>query len=148
MRTINLITAIAGAFSLTSCSQDIPESEIPSVVRNVLNLEFTGATEVEWDKNSSLYEVEFEVDNIDHKALIEETGTLVKYSKELLFDDLPIVLRSSLRADKDISKIDEVHLLVIGENQYYQVEIEGRLTDSQKIYNEAGEEVQNVIYYE
>lgn len=148
MKTNILIIAIAGIFSLSACSQDIPESEIPSVVRNALALEFTSATEVEWDKNGSFYEVEFEIDNIDHKALIGENGTLVKYHKELLFEELPEGLKSSLKADTEITKIDEVHLLIISENTYYQVEIEGPITDSQKIYNEAGEEVQGIIYYE
>lgn len=131
-------------FSLTACNNEIPETEIPSVVRNAFNLEFKGATGVEWEKNGSLYEVEFEINNIDHKALIEETGNLVKYKKELHPRELPENLKTSLTGDQDLSKVDEADLLVMNENSYYQLEFDGLLTDSHKIYNQAGEEIQNV----
>lgn len=78
----NLVLAVAlGVVTLSACSQEIPQSEVPSVVLNTFNLEFENATDVEWDKKGSIYEVEFEIDNQDHEALVEETGTLAKYKK-------------------------------------------------------------------
>lgn len=147
MKTPILLSLLV-TLSLTGCNNEIPETEIPSVVRNAFNLEFSGATDVEWEKNGSLYEVEFEMNKIDHKALIEETGNMVKYKKELQKEELPENLRTSLTGDHDISKVDEVDLLVMNENSYYQLEFDGLLTDSHKIYNQAGEEMQDVIHFD
>lgn len=144
---IVLSAMVFGVFTLTACSQETPQSEIPSVVLNAFNLEFANSTDVEWEKKGPIYEIEFEIENIDHEALIEETGNLIKYKKELQFAGLPEALKTFLSSNYSTNNIDDLHLLVIGENQYYQVELDGRITDAKKVFNEAGEQMNDVHYY-
>ncbi|UJH92623.1 hypothetical protein LZ575_09195 [Antarcticibacterium sp. 1MA-6-2] len=148
MKSTSILAITIGFFTMLSCSQQIPESEIPSVVLNRIDVEFSNATNVEWEKKGAFYEVEFEVNNVDHEALIEETGTLIKYIKEVSIEELPQMLRNSLTSREEIKKVDDAHLLTIGETSYYQLEFKGPLTGAKKVYSLEGEEMQNINYYD
>lgn len=148
MKPFKVVAVAMGLLVSISCSQQIPESEIPSVVLNTVELEFSNATNVEWEKKGTVYEVEFEINKVEHEALIEETGTIIKYIKEIAIEELPDVLRTSLSTSEELKKVDDVHLLTIGESSYYQLEFEGTLTSSTKVYNLDGEEMQNINNYD
>lgn len=148
MKSIRIIAAAILGFTVLGCSQQIPESKIPSVVLNTLDVEFSNAANVEWEKKGDIYEVEFEVNNIDHEALIEETGTLIKYIKEVSLEELPEMLKTTLSSKEELKKVDDMHLLTLGEASYYQLEFEGTLTSSTKVYDLEGEEMKNINYYD
>lgn len=142
------LIAGAGFLAITGCEQSIPESEVPSVVLNAFNLEFEDPLEVDWEKKSDFYSVEFEIQNKDHEALIDENGKLIKFKKELEVTELSEELKSTLATGFSEMKIDDVHLLVMNDSQYYQVEFDGNLSKARKVFNETGEEMKDVIYFD
>lgn len=148
MKLYKSLILVGAVFSLVGCSEQIPEAEIPSVVRNTIDVEFVNARDVEWEKKGAIYKVEFEVENSDYEALLEETGALIKYRKEISRHELPQPLLESLKSPGGIEKIKDMHLLVIGENTYYQLEYKGTLTNPRKVYDETGEEMKEIKYYD
>lgn len=147
MRVGLIITWMFCGIISTACGQKTSPADVPSVVLNTFNLEFKNVEDVEWEKKGNNYEVEFEIQDVDHAALISAAGKLLKYKKELEINELPEHIKTSIVSTSS-GKIGDLDLLVIDNNQYYQVEIDGRLTDSYIILLESGEEVKDVIYFE
>ena len=42
-------------------AQEMPKSEVPSVVLNNFNTQFSKATDIEWSKKRDFYHVDFEI---------------------------------------------------------------------------------------
>lgn len=131
----------------TSCSQDLQKTEVPSVVLNTFNSTFTDPQDVEWEKKGEFYEVEYEVEGVDMEAMISDSGILLKYKQEIEFNALPEVLKSSLQDRFSRRAVDDIHLLVIDDQEYYQVEVDGRLTSSHQVFHANGEQARDIAYY-
>ncbi|PRX48839.1 PepSY-like domain-containing protein [Salegentibacter salegens] len=137
-KSIFLILAIAMGF--TACEDDdLRNSDIPSVVLNGFTEEFPNATGVEWEKKAEFFEAEFALENVDYEAVLNTEGSLIKYKYDMVYDDLPAAVKTTITTDYDKTKIDEVELLKISENTYYQVEFEEEPTDANVIFEETGE---------
>lgn len=150
MKTKHVIaTALVALMTSAAWSQDISKEEVPSVVLNAFNVEFKNVTDVEWEKETdTTYEVDFETDGIEYEALLQDTGKILQYKKEMQFNALPEKLKTTVTSKYPKLDKDDVYLLVIDTKQYYLLEDEGIFSSSNKIFTEAGEEVTGVAYYE
>src|SRR5690606_39303824 len=83
-------------------AQDIPASKVPSVVTNAFTQEYTNPTDVDWEKKRKNFEVDFEVDGVDHKALYTAEGRLLMTKRDLRETDLD---RKSTRLNSSHVKI-------------------------------------------
>ena len=136
-KSIFLILAIAMGF--TACEDDdMRNSEIPSVVLNGFTEQFPDAKDVEWEKKADIYEAEFDIDNVDHEAILNTEGSLLKYKYDIVYEELPEAIKTTITTDYDKTKVDEVELLKISENTYYQVEFDEEPTDTKIIFEETG----------
>ena len=75
--------------SSTAIGQDIPSREVPSAVINTIKAKFPNTSRLEWEKKGDLFEAEFHVNNIDHKALLDPSGKLLVYKRDIRAADLP-----------------------------------------------------------
>ena len=136
-KSIFLILAIAMGF--TACEDDdMRNSEIPSVVLNGFTEQFPDAKGVEWEKKADIYEAEFDIYNVDHEAILNTEGSLLKYKYDIVYEELPEAIKTTITTDYDKTKVDEVELLKISENTYYQVEFDEEPTDTKIIFEETG----------
>lgn len=137
-KTVFLVLAIAMIF--TACEDDdMRNADIPSVVLNGFTEQFSNATGVEWEKKADLYEAEFEIEKVDHEAILSSYGTIVKYKYDVSYDALPEAVQASITADYDKTNIDEVELIQISEKSYYQVEFDAEPNDNKIIFEESGQ---------
>jgi hypothetical protein len=51
-----------------SFAQDVPSSQVPSVILNSFKEQFSKATDVEWELNGDQYNVEFDISSADHEV--------------------------------------------------------------------------------
>lgn len=136
-KSIFLILAIAMGF--TACEDDdMRNSDIPSVVLNGFTEQFLDAKGVEWEKKADIYEAEFDIYNVDHEAILNTEGSLLKYKYDIVYEELPEAIKTTITTDYDKTKVDEVELLKISENTYYQVEFDEEPTDTKIIFEETG----------
>jgi hypothetical protein len=85
-----LILAACLLFSATlGYSQDIKETEVPSVVLNTFKQQYAKAEKVEWKLKAGLYKVEFKVAKDDHEIWLDKTGKVVKHKEEIKSAQLP-----------------------------------------------------------
>lgn len=136
-KSIFLILAIAMGF--TACEDDdMRNSDIPSVVLNGFTEQFLDAKGVEWEKKADIYEAEFDIYNVDHEAILNTEGSLLKYKYDIVYEELPEAIKTTITTDYDKTKVDKVELLKISENTYYQVEFDEEPTDTKIIFEETG----------
>lgn len=123
-RTIKLIAVfIFGAG--TVFAQDIPQSEVPSVVLNIFKKEFPKASDIEWEKKGEQYNVEFEIEWYkDYEAWFSADGKMVRYTEEISDSDLPKAVKDAIKKLYPDYRIDDVKKIVTGGLPTYKVEIE------------------------
>ena len=144
MRKLMILSALALLF-ITACGQkDVAENEIPSVVLNGLKSKFNNPMKTEWQKLDSNFEVEFEIENTEHKAILDQDGKIIKFKRDISKAELPNPVVKTLErefADKDF---DDFELLNIDGQEYYQVEIDETLKDKNIVFTAEGKTTSDI----
>lgn len=142
------IFAIPLLTALSSCAQDVSQALVPSVVLNAFQQKFPQASDVEWEKKGELYEVEFDLQYKDHKALLDSTGKIIKHKQEIKPSELPISVQTTLQKGFSKYKIDDVKRIETEGIVIYKVEVENA-KEEKKVYLDAnGKIIEGKTSYE
>ena len=146
MKKMMLVLSVAFV-SLSSCSQDMQTSEVPSVVQNTLKTRFAGALKVEWEKKNALFEAEFDMDSTEYTAHIDLAGKLISHKTDIPESGLPLAVATAIRTGHAGFKIDEAEKLEKDGVTYYQVELEAKgKKDKQLVFSPDGSIAQAITY--
>ncbi len=121
-----ILVVTASLFFLYSCSQDIPNSKVPSVVLNAVQAKFGNANKIEWERKDNLYEAEFKMDSVEYAVYIDPTGKLVLHKMDIKENELPATVSSIIRTEYIGYKIDDAKKIEKDGIAYYEVELEGK----------------------
>jgi hypothetical protein len=113
-----LVTGLT--LSLFSCDADDARN-IPSVVLNTLKEKFPNASSVEWDKEGSFYEAEFDGNTGEYTVEIDSLGQMKRVKIDIKDSLLPSTVRNSLDTSGKKIKISDVEILQLSGLSYYQV---------------------------
>lgn len=134
---IYLILFITTGF--IACNEnELGDASIPSVVINGFFEYFPNATGLQWKKRAAFYEADFEIQKLDYKAILNAEGVILKYKHGLTYNKLPEAIQARIADDFDQKKVENVELLQIMENRYYQVEFDEKPQDKKWIFEESG----------
>lgn len=134
-----VLLALVLAVGFVSCDEDdMRNTDVPSVVLNAFNAEFSDAKKVDWEQIGDNFEAEFEIKNVDYEAFLNSEGNLLRHKKEITYADLPESVKTSIESDFKERKIDEVELLNLENEIYYQVEFDDLPMDEKVIFSESG----------
>ncbi len=146
MKTI-LLSLVALSAGFLSCSQDIPANQVPSVVQNTFQSKFPNPTDVEWEKKDGFYEVEFDVNKIDHKAHIDPAGKMIMFKMEIRKDELPAAVATVVSQEYKDYDIDDADKLEKDGTTYYQVELDAKgKEDKLLVFTLDGKLAENINY--
>lgn len=149
---MKLILIPIAVLTLMSCSlspgNDIAEKDVPSVVKNSFAQEYPEAVDVEWEKHKENFEVDFEVENVDYSALYSNDGKVLMKKQEIPVDALPATITNKLKETYADLKAEDAEKIEKDGKTYYQVDLEGGMTDKNEIFSEAGEIAKNVEYWD
>lgn len=137
-KTIKLIAVfILGTGSIFA--QDIPQSEVPSVVLNTFKKEFPKASDIEWERKGDQYNVDFEIGWFkDYEAWFSADGKMVLYTEEISDTDLPKAVKDAIKELYSDYRIDDVKKIVTGGVPTYKVEIEKNHEEFDLIFSKNG----------
>lgn len=115
MKTVFFSVVATAMVSITAMAQDIPQSQVPSLIVNDFQQKFPKARRVEWELKGDQYKVEFETGILgdDHDVYYSRDGKLVHHKEEISKSDLPKNVLSKISKDfggyraDDIEKISE-----------------------------------------
>lgn len=100
----------------TVLAQDVPQSQVPSLVVNSFEQAFPKAFDVEWEMDGAMYKVDFEkgLPGTDHEVWYDKTGKLIRHKEEVHKSNLPQKIQAKIgtefngyRTDDEAEKITE-----------------------------------------
>lgn len=90
-------------------AQDIPQSQVASVVVNQFNIDFPKAKDVEWEFKNNVYNVDFEQGwSKDFEAWYSVDGNQIRVEEELSKHELPKTISASIETKFPSYRIDDV----------------------------------------
>src|SRR5690606_17486639 len=100
-----------------SLGQEIPQSQVPSLVVNSFQQSFSKAYDIEWEMDGELYKVEFETGfpGKDHDVWYDKTGKLTRHKEEIAKSDLPRQVLDKIAEDFRGYRLDDIKKITEGD---------------------------------
>ena len=130
------IITIAALVILSISSTFANDGSISKKAQAVLSETFAKATNVKWEKMETYYKASFQENGQSLNALLTTDGEIIAVSKNILSNQLPIYLQSSLDLNLSSSWITELAEYAIGDTTTYYATIEN--ADEIIIFESAG----------
>lgn len=125
-------------------AQDIPESQVPSVIVNSFKSEFPKAKDIEWELKGDLYNVEFEIGwSVDYEAWFNASGKLIKYTMEVSKKDIPKAITDAIKKQYKGYRLDDAKKIIENGVETYKIEIENGNIELKLIYSKEGKLIKN-----
>ncbi|MBT8255881.1 MAG: PepSY-like domain-containing protein [Bacteroidia bacterium] len=131
----NLLAAVLLAIS-TSCSSG--KIQVPEVVTQAFGQKYPQATEVEWEQDENMYEVEFELQKIEYTATYNARGKWVGTEHQITLEDLPTAARTLLQSKYSEYRVVEVEAVEDPDGNKFEVEINGNAEVLDLLFSEEG----------
>ena len=141
------LVLVVGSLLYSCDNDDYPFAEIPSVVLNEFKTEFPNATDIEFTSSGKNFEVDFEVGGKDSKVFIAPPGTILKEKKEISWNELPPVVRQTLKKKFGENKINDPELVKSDGTIYYQVQVNKFLFEKNVVLDKTGKEITALKYW-
>lgn len=147
---IFIFTGIMLGFTLISCSRELPEKNVPSLVQNAFRTQFVEARDIDWQKSNHHYLVEFEsgAAESDHKAMFDTLGTMVLYKFDMAVSHLPSAVVEVIESQYQEYKIDDIERLQREGVTYYQIELEKGMREQHLVFSADGVLQNNIAYWD
>jgi hypothetical protein len=133
-----MISFVLGGLALTSNAQDIPKSQVPSLVLNAFQTKFANATDVEWELKGDDYKAEFEIGKRNHDVWIDKSGNIKKHKEDFPKSDLPAAVKQKLESEFSNYKIDDADKVEVDGKVYYQIELDGNNEERKILFSADG----------
>lgn len=130
-----------------ACENEIPPSEVPSIVKNTFKNRFSKAIDMEWKVVQDNYEVSFEINDIDYTAALDKSGTLLKYKYEIDRNKVSGPIKSFLASEFPKKNWEDPECIIYGNSEYFQLEIDGMFNDKKLVIDSMGRLLENVTYW-
>lgn len=120
------ICVLTAFITICSCGDELPAGKVPSIVQNSVTTKFPGAIDIDWKKNSTGYEAEFDLNNIEHTVHVDSAGNLILSKHAIKEEEIPAAIVTRVSADYNGYKIDDAEMLERDTMIYYQAELESK----------------------
>ena len=147
MSKLKLLTALFISLIFVSCENEIPTSEVPSIVQNTFKSNFSQAKDLDWELINDAYAVSFDIENIDHHAILDRSGSLIKYKHRIDGTEVPQGIKTFLAKNHPKEKWDDAEYIVEGNSKYFQIELDGFFTDKKLVLDRNGKELSDIEYW-
>jgi hypothetical protein len=144
MKTLMFAIAFAGSLCAVN-AQDIPASQVPSVVLNTFKSKYSNATDIEWKLKNDIYHVEFEVEKKDHDLWIDKSGEITKHKFDMPLSETPDAVRQKIASEFKDYKIDDVDKVEMDGKILYHVDLDGKTDDREVLFSAEGNIEENKV---
>ena len=136
--SMSIFALVIGVTSIFA--QDIPQSQVPSLVLNSFQQKYPKAYDVEWELKGDLYKVEFEKSLLgdDVEVWFDKSGKVVRSKEEISKSELPKAILDKIDAEFKASIIKDVEKFTDNSTISYKVEIKTIREEWDVIFDEKG----------
>jgi hypothetical protein len=148
--TMNLLLLLS--FLQFSCDDDkdndVAPDSVPEAVKTTFAANFPNTVGLEWEKIDEDYEADFDVDTVDHEALISANGEMLKYKFDITEAELPDAVKTAISQNYTDMRLDDAEKVLQGSDAYYQVELDSSGTDKKLVFSAEGQEQTQPAYWD
>lgn len=140
MKNLSIICSIS-FLSLTNLvfAQEVPQSQVPSIIVNNFQQAFPKAFDVEWNLDSNNYKVEFETGyKIEHEIWYDKTGKLLRQTEEISKSNLPQKVLDKISIEFKEYHTDEIMKIIDDSKTLYSVELKSNVNEWKTIFDVEG----------
>lgn len=120
-------------------AQDIPTSQVPSVVLKQFNIDFPKAKDIDWELENDTYIVEFEQGwSKDFEVWYSSNGEKIRIEEEIMKNELPKAIISAIQTNYPSYRIDDIEKITANNTTTYKVDIEKREVEKTLFFNKDG----------
>ena len=127
---------------------DVKPDSVPETVKTTLTANFPNTVGLEWEKVGNDYEADFDVDTVDHEALISASGEMLKYKYDITEAELPEAVKTAISQSYSNLRLDDAEKLLQGNSEYYQVELDDSGADKKLVFSADGQEQTQPAYWD
>lgn len=145
LKQVTLGLLAMGLATSPALAQHIAQRNLPAVVLNTFQQQFSKARNVEWEKKASgLFEAEFEMGLMqrDHTVYISPDGKLERHIEEISTASLPDAVKKQLAAEYGNYRVNDAKKIESGQQVTYRVELENRMEELELTLDTAGKVLQ------
>lgn len=119
-------------------AQDVPQTQVPSVVVNALQTTYPNATDVEWEMKGDQYKADFEIGKRGHDVWLDKTGSIKKHKEDVPKSELPQAIGAAIQKEFASYKIDDVDKFDEGGKISYEVKLDSNAGDLKVRFDPSG----------
>lgn len=143
MKTFRIFAAVLFSsilfFACETSQEDVPEN-----ILNAFNSEYPDAMDVEWEKESDGYEVEFEIDDVEREITYDMQGNIIETGIDVSEDELPQNTLSYISENYAGYEIDDADEVENNGVTYFEVELENGDQEIDLLFNMQGDFVREI----
>lgn len=135
MKKLILIGFLAfTCFANITFGQDVPQSQVPSVIVNNFQQKFPKALDQEWELEGEHYNVDFEIGLLrtDHSAWYTKEGKLIRHKEEISKSDLPQSVLATIKKDFNSFRVEDVKKITETDKASYTLDLK-KLNEEWKV---------------
>ena len=120
----------------------------PAAVLAAFNSQFANVRDIEWESDNVIYNVEFEIGNVDYEAWYDANGVRLMHMKDIRTSEIPAAVNTAIARDYAGFRIDdEPNKIYINSDVIYEVSIEKGRTELDVYYLENGVFLKEIVDY-
>ena len=120
----------------------------PAAVLATFRSQYANARDIEWETDDVIYNVEFDIGNIDYEAWYDANGVRLMHKEDIRTNALPQAVSSAITRDYPGFRIDdEPNKIYINSETIYEISIEKGKTELDVYYLSDGTFLKEIIDY-
>jgi len=124
MKKLMMIIFCCGLITAKSFAQKVTEAEVPQVVNDAFVAKFSGATEIQWEKeNATEFEVEFTFNAKSYSANFTADGTWKETEYKIKSTELPSDVKSTITKEYVGYTISKAEVVESPSGSFYEVRL-------------------------
>ena len=137
--TDNEIDALLSAYHKGK-DVDVHPSKVPAPIITAFNNQFASALDIDWEHVDKVYNVDFEINNVDYEAWYVSNGVLLMYTQEIRYTSVSEAVKNAISSQYSEYMIDGSEYFQKGSIKGYIIELENKRTDAELVvmYKEDG----------
>jgi hypothetical protein len=111
--------------------EDVRPSQVPAAIQTAFGTQFPNSRDIEWDRAAGVYNADFEIQGADYEAWYATDGTLLMYTAEVWYGNVPAAVTAAVSAKYNNHIVDGYKFFQKGTQKGYLVEVEHRMTEAE-----------------
>lgn len=129
---------LTGMFLSIGSAQSLKTKDVPGIVKEKFNSNFTKVVNAIWTKEKSNFEASFKAGDRQMSVNIDEKGNIIETETGIKLGELPVEVRNSVAKDYLKYRITEAAKIEVKGIITYEVEVKRGKVKMDLIYDEHG----------